>query len=86
MSDKPATPGLVPVFKFRAYDVVSDDMQMSQRMATREAILQIAHGEVPEHTRLDVEPAALGSEIPGMTIRGFGPHSLRPPGFQKTMT
>lgn len=76
---------MVKVYRFRKYDVSSDEMQTSRRMATREVIERVVQGEVIKESELDVDQSMLGEEIPGMTARGFGPHSLQPVGFQRTV-
>lgn len=74
--------GRVMVYAFAIYDIRSDEMQRSRRMATREAIAQ--HGGVTiENTELEIDAAHIGQEIAGMTVRNFGPHSLEQGGFQR---
>lgn len=72
----------VIVYRFRVYDVLSDQMHLSRRMATREAINNVARGEVLETTAIEVEDSAIGTEIAGMTLIDFEPPSLGPVGFQ----
>jgi hypothetical protein len=52
----------------------------SRRWGTREAVDNIAHGQVLEHTAVDVDESAIESDIPGLTRRSFDPHSAF--GFQ----
>jgi hypothetical protein len=72
----------VTVYNFRKYDVASDHMQVSRRMATRQAILEILQGEVMEETAVEVDASVIQSDIPGMTVIGFSPSQLRAGGFQ----
>jgi hypothetical protein len=72
----------VTVYRFRKYDIVSDQMQVSRRMATREAIQSIAQAEVLEETALEIDAGEVGAEISGMTRIGFVPSVLGASGFQ----
>ena len=72
----------VTVYRFRVYDVLSDQMRLSRRMATRESINGIARGEVLEKTAVEVEDSAVGTEIPGMTAIDFRPPAIGPATFQ----
>jgi hypothetical protein len=72
----------VTVYKFRKYDIASDQMQTSRRMATREAIQTIARGEILEDTALEVDANEVGGEVSGMTRIGFMPSVLGAGGFQ----
>jgi hypothetical protein len=66
----------VTVCRFRKYDIASDQMQVSRRMATREAIQSIAQAEVLEETALEIDAGEVGAEISGMTRVGFVPSVL----------
>jgi hypothetical protein len=57
-------------------------MQVSRRMATREAIQTIAQAEVLEDTALEIDAREVGVEINGMTKIGFAPLVLGAGGFQ----
>jgi hypothetical protein len=72
----------VTVYRFRKYDIVSDQMQVSRRMATREAIQTIAQAEVLEETALEIDAGEVGAEVSGMTRIGFVPSVLGAGGFQ----
>jgi len=72
----------VTVYRFRKYDIASDQMQVSRRMATRQAIQTIAHAEVLEATAFEIDSGEVGSEIDGMTRIGFVPSVLGVGGFQ----
>jgi hypothetical protein len=72
----------VTVYRFRKYDIASDRMQVSQRMATREAIQTIAQAEVLEDTALEIDAGEVGAEVSGMTRIGFVPSVLGAGGFQ----
>jgi hypothetical protein len=72
----------VTVYRFRKYDIVRDQMQVSRRMATREAIQTIAQAEVLEDTAYEVDSTEVGAEISGMTRIGFMPSVLGANGFQ----
>lgn len=72
----------VTVYRFRKYDIVSDQMQVSRRMATREAIQSIAQAEVLKETAFEIDAREVGAEISGMTRIGFAPSVLGAGGFQ----
>lgn len=76
--------GRVTVYKFSIYDIGSDEMRASRRMATRDAIARVG-GVAFEGSELEIDAAHVGQEIPGMTARDFGPHLLRGPGFQRSV-
>jgi hypothetical protein len=69
----------VTVYRFKKYDISTDNNTESRRWATREAIKRIG-GEVLEDTAVEVDAAVLGAEIEGMTERNFNPHPRT--GFQ----
>ena len=71
------------IFRFRKYNISSDENQISRRWATREAIARIG-GEPFEDTAVEVDASLLGREIDGMTDRGFDPRSRS--GFQRQVT
>lgn len=62
----------VLVYRFRLYDISRDDQVTSRRWGTREAIVRLG-GEVLEDTAIEVESSVLGSEIGGLSERGFDP-------------
>jgi len=69
----------VTVYRFTKYDITTDQPQKSTRWATRKAIDRV-NGTVLENTAVEVDASVVGSEIEGMTARGFDPHAQR--GFQ----
>jgi hypothetical protein len=70
----------VTIFQFRSYDVVHDKIKLSRRWGTRKAIEEIAHGEVLEETKTEVDARVVESGIHGMTEIDFNPHQRT--GFQ----
>jgi len=60
----------VTVFQFTVYDVTTDENRLSRRMATREAV-EWARGHVIEDSAREVDAAAVGREVAGMTDRDF---------------
>jgi hypothetical protein len=73
----------VTIFRFKKYNINSDEYQISRRWATREALTRI-RGEPLEDTAVEVDVAVLSREIEGMTDRDFDPHSRT--GFQRQVT
>jgi len=63
----------VKIYRFRSYDIHNDTMKTSSRWGTREAIRDIARGEILEETEREIDPLALQSDILGMTERDFDP-------------
>jgi hypothetical protein len=63
----------VKIYRFRSYDIHNDTMKTSSRWGTREAIKDIAHGEILEDTGKEVEALVVQSDILGMTERNFDP-------------
>ena len=74
---------MVTVYRFRAYDVASDQMRSSRGFATREAIEKVAHGQVLEATATCVDDNEVGGEIPGMTAIDYSPPADRTVEFQR---
>jgi hypothetical protein len=64
------------------YDVANDEMRKSRRWATRERIEWLG-GEILEDTGVEVDSSLVGSEVEGMTARGFSPRSQLHAGFQR---
>lgn len=58
------------VYRFRLYDISSDEVRISRRWATREAIAGIG-GEVIESATAEIEISEIGAEISGMTRRDY---------------
>lgn len=68
---------MVTIFRFKRYDISSDEFQHSRRWATRDAIERIG-AEVLDDHGVDVDPSVLNGD--GMTERNFNPHLRQ--GFQ----
>jgi hypothetical protein len=64
------------VHRFQVWDVTSDQMRTSSRLATVEAIKNIAHGE-PMGPPIEIDASELSGEIEGMTARNYTPISQR---------
>jgi len=69
------------VYQFQVYDIRDDAIVKSKRWGTREAIVEIACGQVLEDTAIEVDESAIRSDIHGFTVIGFDPRPRRP-GFQ----
>jgi hypothetical protein len=69
------------IYQFELYDIQSDQVVKSKRWGTREAIVEIACGQVLEDTAIEVDDTVILSDIHGFTVIGFDPHR-RPAGFQ----
>jgi hypothetical protein len=61
----------VRVYQFSVYDGWNDELRLSSRWATREAIEGIKVGIIHEHTGMLIDQARLDEN--GMTERGFEP-------------
>jgi hypothetical protein len=61
----------VRVYQFSVYDGWNDELRLSSRWATREAIERIRVGIIQEHTGTLIDQARLDEN--GMTERGFEP-------------
>jgi hypothetical protein len=72
----------VTVYHFKVYDVGSDQMQLSRRWATREAIERIRVGVLIESTAVEVDASVINDE--GMTELDFDPHRS-PGGFPRSV-
>jgi hypothetical protein len=70
-------PGYTVVYRFAMYDIARDEMVMSRRMATREAIAMVG-GIILEDTGCLAAPGDLDQDIPGMTDRDFLPPKPAP--------
>ena len=62
----------ITVYPFTIYDATNDEMRQSRRWATRERIEWLG-GEILEVTATEVDTSVVGTEIEGMTERGFDP-------------
>jgi hypothetical protein len=71
----------VVLHRFQVWDVTSDQMRMSSRLATVDAIKNTAHGE-PVGPPIEIEASELSGEFEGMRARNYTPISERaaPPG------
>jgi hypothetical protein len=71
----------IAVHRFQVWDATSDQMRMSSRLATVDAIKNTAHGE-PVGPPIEIDASELSGEIEGMTARNYTPISERaaPPG------
>jgi len=77
---------MVTVYRFRVYDSAADEFRPSRRWGTREAIEDIAHGEVIEESATEVDESVSRSDIPGLTSREFNPNrATGDGGFQTRM-
>lgn len=73
----------VTVYRFRVYDITTDESRRSRRWGTLDGIKR-AHGEPLEETATEVDAAVVGQEVEGLTTRDFDPH--RRTGFQTKVT
>ena len=64
--------GYTVVYRFAKYDIATDEMVVSRRMATRAAI-EMVGGVIIEDTGCLVAPGDLDRDIPGMTDIGYLP-------------
>jgi hypothetical protein len=71
---------MVTIYQFEVYQVQTDETVKSRRWGTREAILELAHGQVVEDTAMEVDQSIVESDIRGFTLRDFNPHPRH--GFQ----
>jgi hypothetical protein len=65
--------GKITIYRFKSYNSATDEIKVSTRWATAEAILRIAHGEIIESTALEVDASVVRSDIEGMTVRDWMP-------------
>ncbi len=63
----------VTIYRFRMYDMSSDEFRFSRRWGTREAIEAIRGAEVQLDTAVQVDASEISSDVPGLTNRGFNP-------------
>lgn len=73
----------VTVYRFKIYDITTDESRLSRRWGTLEGIKR-AGGAPLEETATEVDSAAVGQENAGLTARDFDPH--RRIGFQTQVT
>ena len=60
------------IYRFSIYDARSDEMVRSRRWGTREGIARVG-GVIHEDTGVITFEAAIGTELPGLTVRDFDP-------------
>ena len=60
------------IYRFSIYDIQLDELIRSRRWGTREGIARIG-GVVHEDTGISTFEAAVGTEIPGLTVRDYDP-------------
>ena len=63
----------VIIYQFRVYDIHDDQFKTSRRWGTREAIRDIACGEVIKDSGIEVDATAVASDIPSMANIGYNP-------------
>jgi hypothetical protein len=73
----------VTVYQFTNYDIASDNVIKSRRWGTREAI-DFIKANVLEDTAVEVDDAALGRQLPGLSEIGFNPRAVKD--FQTQVT
>ena len=73
----------VTIYRFKKYDIATDEPVLSRRWATTEAIARV-NGTAMKDTATVVDVSVVGSEVEGMTVRGFDPHAQH--GFQTVVT
>jgi hypothetical protein len=71
----------ITIYQFQVYDIRDGAIVKSKRWGTREAIVEIACGQVLEDSAIEVDDSVIHSDIHGFTIIGFDPR-LRRTGFQ----
>lgn len=75
---------MVTIYQFEVYRIDSDEVIKSRRWGTREAIIEIAHGQVLEESAIEVDESVVASDIHGFTVRDFNPRPRS--GFQTSVT
>jgi hypothetical protein len=73
----------VTIYRFRLYDIATDEYVPSRRWATMEAIRRIG-GEAFDDTATEIDDSLLSHDLPGMTDRDFKPR--KPGGSRLTAT
>lgn len=68
--------GTVPIYQFQFYDIGTDEYRTSNRWGTREGISGVG-GKILEKTRTMVNSSEVGSEINGLTSKGFSPPPVK---------
>lgn len=71
---------MVTVFQWSAWSTAHDDYVQSTRWASMEAINRI--GGIAVSEGVDIDDSFLGSEVIGMTVRGFDARNPPMRGFQ----
>lgn len=73
----------VTIYRFKLYDITTDENRESRRWATREAVERLG-GEVLEDTATEVDASVVATNVFSMTERNFDPY--RHVGFQRVVT
>lgn len=63
----------VTVYRWSKYDISIDETRVSRRWGTREAIAR-HNGTVIETDCAEVDASQIGTDVEGMTARGFNPN------------
>ncbi len=63
----------VNIYRFRSYDIQNDETKLSSRWGTRQAIKDIACGQIIEDSEREVDESVVKSDIEGMTERNNNP-------------
>ena len=66
----------VIIYRFRLYDIATDEYVPSRRWATMETIRRIG-GEAFDDTATEIDDSLLSHDLPGMTDRDFKPRTRR---------
>ena len=74
----------VTVYRWRKYDIATDENQTSRRWATLEAIERACGERLGQG--IEVDATELDPHVAGMTPRNWTPPSERHDGFQQRVT
>lgn len=64
----------VKIHRFRLYDINSDTYRLSRRWATRD-VIELLGGQIVASPAVEVDAAAVNSDIEGMTIADYDPYT-----------
>jgi hypothetical protein len=67
----------IKIYRFRKYDIATDEAPLSRRWGTRQAIQNIACGDILENTEILVDETATHSDIRGLTEKDYAPVPYR---------
>lgn len=73
----------VTVYRWKKYDISTDEKRVSRRWGTREAIERMG-GEIIADTATEVDESVIQSDIEGLTVRNFNPNPRTD--FQRQVT